>query len=91
MDFEWDNTKAAANLRKHGVGFDEAITVFLDPNALTVFDDYHSGDEDRFLTTGFSVVGRLVIVCHTDRGSVVRIISARKATQSEAHEYATGN
>jgi len=90
LTFEWDDAKAAANLRKHGVRFDEAITVFLDPNALTVFDGRHSSDEDRYLTIGFSAAGRLVIVSHTDRGKVVRIISARKPTKAETDEYVTG-
>lgn len=91
MNFEWDDVKAAANLRKHGVSFDEAVTVFLDPDALTVFDDQHSDDEDRYLTIGFSAAGRLVIVSHTDRGRVMRVISARKPTKAETEEYVAGN
>ena len=71
MEFEWDILKAARNLTKHGVAFAEAATVFADPLAITFFDPAHSDDEDRFLTFGYSSDGRLLVVCHTDRGGGV--------------------
>lgn len=88
MEFEWDPDKAAGNLAKHGVSFQEAATVFGDPLAITYFDPDHSADEDRFVTFGHSSGGALLVVCHTDRGDRVRIISARRATRRErkAHE-----
>lgn len=85
--FEWDEVKAVANLQKHGVGFDEAQTVFNDPVAITVFDQSHSGDEDRFVDIGHSSHGRVVVVIYTERGERVRIISARLATSSEQQQY----
>ena len=87
-DFEWDNEKAESNLAKHGVSFGEAMTVFGDPDALTFYDHVHSQAEDRFLTLGFSIAGRLIIVCHTDRPARTRIISARLATNRERKVYA---
>jgi len=91
-DFEWDPAKAATNLRKHGVGFDEAATVFLDPNALSRFDDGHSEDEDRWVTLGVSSGARLIVVCHVFREvdndtATVRIISSRKATKAETEQF----
>ena len=80
MDFEWDDAKAESNERKHGVSFTEAMTVFGDPLSVTGYDPGHADDEDRFLTTGQSVTGRLLVVSHTDRGDMVRNVSARKAT-----------
>ncbi len=91
MDFEWDEAKAEANERKHGVAFTEAMTVFGDPLSVTAYDPKHSDDEDRFLTMGMSVDGRLMIVSHTDRGKTVRIISAREATRRERKDYDEGN
>lgn len=91
MDFEWDDAKAAANERKHGVPFAEAMTVFGDPLALTGYDPAHSDDEDRYLTMGLSAAGRVLMVSHTDRGDVVRIISAREANRGERRDYADGN
>jgi len=87
MPFEWDETKNASNVDKHGVAFSLAQTVFLDPNALTVFDPDHSEAEDRFLTIGFSDDGRLLVVSHTDRNDTTRIISARPATKRESKGY----
>lgn len=87
MDFEWDSNKAASNVSKHGVGFDEAVSVFLDPMAWTIGDPDHSHSEDRFLTIGFSRFGRLLVVSHTDREDKTRIISARIATRREAKGY----
>ena len=81
MRFEWDARKAKANLRKHGVSFDEACTVFDDPNASLSFDREHADAEDRFVLQGYSEKVRLLRVSHCYRcGDVVRIISARKAS-----------
>jgi uncharacterized DUF497 family protein len=91
MDFEWDDAKAESNERKHGVTFTEAMTVFADPLSVTGYDPAHADDEDRFLTMGLSVNGRLLVVSHTDRGDMVRIISARKATRRERKDYEDGN
>jgi len=90
MEFEWDILKAARNLTKPGVAFAEAATVFADPLAITFFDPAHSDDEDRFLTFGYSSDGRLLEVCHTDRGGGNRIISARAATRRERKIYEEG-
>jgi uncharacterized protein len=91
MDFEWDEQKAESNRRKHGVSFAEAVTVFADTLSLTGYDPDHSDDEDRYLTMGMSVDARLLIVSHTDRGDVVRIISAREANNRERKDYEDGN
>jgi len=82
--------KARKNLGKHGVSFDEASTVFSDPLAVTIDDPDHSHDEQRFLTTGLSQRPRLIIVAHTDREGLVRIISGREATLSERSQYESG-
>lgn len=87
LAYEWDDLKARANLRKHGVSVEEAATVFLDEAAVTVYDPDHSSDEDRFLTMGLSLNARLLIVAHTDRGDTIRIISARPATRRESQGY----
>ena len=89
MRFEWDTTKAAANAKKHKVTFEVAKTVFYDDFAVQFFDEEHSSDEDRFLLLGMSSDGRLLPVCHCERedGDVIRIISARKATETEAQYY----
>ena len=91
MDFEWDGDKAAANERKHGVAFTEAMTVFADTLALTGYDPDHSDDEDRYLTMGQSADGRLLVVSHTDRDENIRIISARVASRAERRDYENGN
>lgn len=91
MDYEWDHDKADANERKHGVDFSEAESVFDDPLALTGFDPDHSDFEDRFVTMGLSVLDRLLVVSHTDRGEAVRIISARPANRTERKDYEDGN
>ena len=91
MGFEWDDAKAEANERKHGVSFAEAETVFGDPLSLTGYDPAHSDDEDRYITMGMSTEGRLLIVSHTDRGDKVRLISAREASQRERRDYEDGN
>jgi uncharacterized DUF497 family protein len=90
MDFEWDDAKAEVNERKHGVSFTEAMTVFADSLSLTGFDPDHSVDEDRYITMGLSVAGRLLLVSHADRGEKVRIISARKASRRERRDYEDG-
>ena len=87
--FEWDARKAAANVRKHGVSFAEAETAFYDDYATVADDPDHSDDEDRFLLLGMSAGLRALVVVHCVReaGSVVRLISARKATRSERAQY----
>ncbi len=87
MKFEWNRSKAASNLRKHGVSFDEATTVFADPLAVTYSDPEHSNEEDRFLTFGLSSRGRLIVVSHADRGDNIRPISAREMTRKERRDY----
>lgn len=89
MRFEWDPDKAASNVRKHKVTFDMARTVFYDDFAVQFFDHEHSSGEDRFLLLGMRSDARLLLVCHCERedGDVIRIISARKATDREAQYY----
>lgn len=87
MKFEWHGTKAAANLRKHGISFDEAATVFADIFSHVFPDLDHSDDETRFLIIGMSAAGRVLVVSHTDRGERTRIISAREATGKERNFY----
>ena len=91
MDFEWDDDKAEANVRKHGIGFAEAMSVFGDPLSATGYDPDHSDDEDRFITMGESTNGRVLIVSHTDRGDKIRIISAREANRAERRDYQDGS
>ena len=90
FNFEWDDQKAASNLSKHGVSFDEAVSVFGDGRALTFTDTDHSELEDRSRTYGASNKVRLLVVVHTERRSGIRIISARKATQYEKGIYKNG-
>ena len=87
FEFEWDETKAISNLSKHGIPFDEASTVFDDTLLITVFDDKHSDDEDRFITIGRSKTSKLLIVAHVERDGKTRIISARAATKHEENFY----
>ena len=89
MRFAWDDAKAQENLRKHGVSFEEASTVFADGNARLKHDPDHSREEDRFILLGFSSKLRLLLVCHAYRESdeVIRIISARKAMPNERTQY----
>jgi hypothetical protein len=89
LSFEWDERKARANLKKHGVSFEEARTAFYDENAIQFFDPDHSDDEERFILLGMSIRLRAVIVCHCFRENetMVRIISARKADGDEEREY----
>jgi uncharacterized DUF497 family protein len=90
MNFEWDAAKAARNIAKHGVSFQEAATVFGDPLAVTYFDPDHSAEEDRYLTFGHSSAGNLLVVSHTEREDRIRIMSARRATRRERKSYERG-
>ncbi len=89
IEFEWDPAKARGDLRKHGVSFEEAKSVFYDEFARQFFDDDHSGNEDRFIMLGLSDRSRILVVCHCERSGegVIRIISARKATSGERKYY----
>lgn len=91
MEFEWNPRKEAANRRKHGVRFREATTVFRDPLAATFPDIDHSVSEQRFLTIGASVRGRILVVAHTESQGKIRIISARPVTRRERRYYEEGN
>ncbi len=91
MRFDWGPAKAAENLAKHGVSFQEAATVFRDPLSATGSDPDHSVDEERFVTFGLSTAGRLLIVAHTDREDTIRIISARPVTPGERRLYEEGS
>ncbi|HIJ81601.1 MAG TPA: BrnT family toxin [Desulfuromonadales bacterium] len=90
MIFEWDEQKAAGNLKKHGVSFQEAKTVFGDPLSITVADPEHSDSEDRFIDIGLTENGRLLVVAYTERGTKIRIISARLALPVERTIYEKG-
>jgi len=87
MQFEWDPPKAEINVKKHGVSFDEAATVFLDQLAVSGADPDHSLGESRYITFGISSLGRLLAVAHTHRTGAIRIISARRLTRSERKIY----
>jgi uncharacterized DUF497 family protein len=88
LHFKWDKIKARANIGKHGVSFEEAKTVFFDPNGRLISDPDHSDDEARFLLLGMSERIRLIVVCHCYRDrDVIRIISVRKATKRERQVY----
>lgn len=89
LHFEWDERKASANIRKHGVSFEEAKSVFADERARLIADPDHSEEEDRFILLGYSSTLRLLVICHCYRSdeSIIRIISARKATRHEAASY----
>ena len=90
MIYEWDPKKAKANLRKHGVSFEEAARVFMDPLAITFPDPDHSDEEDREITIGLTTKHRVVFVSHSARGDRTRIISARRATRKERKQYEEG-
>lgn len=90
MRFEWDFKKAEANLKKHGVTFQEAATVFGDPLAITFHDPDHSEEEGRYLTFGLSLQNRLVVISHTERAGKTRIISARLMDRKEKVIYEEG-
>jgi uncharacterized DUF497 family protein len=87
MRFEWDDRKAVSNLKKHGVSFEEASTIFRDPLSATGADPDHSFGEQRWVTFGVSDAGRLLVVAHTDHDDCIRIISARPATKAERRIY----
>ncbi len=89
LRFEWDARKAVANLKKHGVSFEEGKSVFVDERAKLIDDPDHSVDEDRFVLLGLSSALRLLLVCHCYRseGNIIRLISARKATAKESRSY----
>ncbi|CAN4275538.1 Ribonuclease toxin, BrnT, of type II toxin-antitoxin system [Methylophilaceae bacterium] len=89
IKFEWEASKAASNVQKHGITFEEARTVFFDERARLINDPDHSESEDRFILLGFSSSLRVIVVCHCYRseGNVIRIISARKATATEKKAY----
>ena len=92
MRFEWDSEKNRKNIRKHRVDFKEAETVFEDVNAIEIFDEEHSKNEERFIIIGISTKERELMVCHCYRngGDIIRLISARKATKSEKEFYERG-
>ncbi|MGB1110068.1 MAG: BrnT family toxin [Gammaproteobacteria bacterium] len=91
MNFEWNIDKSERNLRKHGIAFREALTVFSDALSLTYPDIDHSRDEERFLIIGLSSIGNVLVVSHTFREDNIRIISARRATKKERNFYETNS
>lgn len=88
MTYQWDNDKAAANLRKHGIDFADAVSVFADDLAITIPDERF--DEERFITVGMDAFGRVLVVVYTWRGDEIRVISARQATRREREQYEEG-
>ena len=92
LKFDWDKSKASLNKKKHGVSFEEAVTVFYDDDALEFHDPDHSESEDRFIMVGLSFKTKILVVSHCLRqsGSLIRIISARKATKQESERYWEG-
>jgi len=90
VGYEWDQEKAASNLEKHEVSFEEAATVFDDPLYIDFYDPDHSIEEHRYLIMGQSTAGRLLIVSYTERDQVIRLISAREMTASERRAYEEG-
>ena len=89
MHFEWDRAKAERNRRKHGVSFDETVTVFHDPLSATFDDPDHSTGERRLITVGYSSLGRLLVVSHVETSETIRIISARLASAAERKRHET--
>jgi uncharacterized DUF497 family protein len=87
MEFEWDEAKAAANLSKHGISFEEAQTIFDDPLYVDFYDPDHSQDEHRYIMIGLSKQGRLLIASYTERDDTIRLINAREVTRSERQAY----
>ena len=87
LTFEWDSRKAKSNLAKHGVGFEEASTIFDDLSSLTIPDPEHSLSEERYVTMGRAFTGKLLVVVHTERGDNIRVISARRASRRERKFY----
>ena len=92
MEFEWDEHKNKSNLRKHGIWFEEAQTIWVDSTAAEFFDSAHSSNEDRFIRIGHSTGNRVLVVvfCERASGSTIRLISARKATAREMRQYEKG-
>lgn len=90
MQFEWNEKKAASNLSKHRVSFEEAKTIFDDPLYVDFYDPDHSEDEERYIIVGESNRGRLLIVSYTERGDSIRLISAREVTITEREAYEEG-
>jgi len=90
MEFEWDSRKAAENVIKHGVTFQEAATIFGDPLAITFYDPDHSTSENRYITFGLSLQERLIVVSHTERRGRTRIINARLMDRKERKIYEEG-
>ncbi|MEB3288268.1 MAG: BrnT family toxin [Leptolyngbya sp.] len=93
MVYQWNPAKATANLRKHGVDFADAVSVFSDELAITISDerfDEDRFDEDRFVTMGLDALGRVLVVVYTSRSNDIRVISARKATRQERRQYEEG-
>ena len=87
LRFTWDPAKAASNARKHGVTFEEAVSVFGDPLSITAPDPDHSVGEERFVLVGFSRLTRLLVVVHAEVGATIHLISARRANRREHHAY----
>ncbi len=89
LKFEWDDKKNQNNIKKHGISFEEAASVFEDDESLIIADDEHSKDEERFILIGFSFKANLLVVCHCYRNkdAIIRIISARKADSKERQKY----
>ena len=87
MQFEWDENKNAQNFKKHGISFEEGVTIFNDPGIATISDPDFSEDEERFISIGKSVISRLLTVIHTYRKERIRLISVRKATKTEKKNY----
>ena len=86
-EFEWDDEKAISNLKKHGVSFEEGATIFNDPLIASISDPDHSKEEERYVSIGISVQGRLLVVVHTEREERIRLIGCRKATGTERKAY----
>ncbi len=87
LAFEWGEDKAEENLRKHGVGFEEAKSIFNDPFSITIYDHEHSIDEGRYVDIDLSLKGGLIVVPYTERGENIRIISRRRTTKKEQKDY----
>ena len=90
MEFIWNHSKAASNLRRHGISFHEAATVFSDPLSKTVYDPDHSVEENRYITVGISHCGRILMVAHSEQNDHIRLISARELTRRERRQYEEG-
>ena len=90
MNYEWDTRKAKTNFEKHGVSFEEGITVFNDPLYVDFYDPDHSADEHRYIIIGLSSAGQLLLVSYTERENTIRLISAREVTSAERRAYEEG-